>query len=230
MNAIVNLSVLREDRLQAFEVNLQGNYNLAVAAAEHGIRRIVNTGPHFQLAGPQFEDWDFDLNPDMPAQPGTRLYALTKALGQEVLRVFSEQHDLYVQTLLFMHMLHPGTWLPGRTEPGAKALLGRDLNRPFTIAWPDTGTAVRAALEVELAKLPSRCETYFVFAPIPHRKFSSDKITPHPRLAAHLPPRTVLDPLPGQGQLTRQPVNQGVSIWQAADRDSPPVFRYRPSV
>ena len=176
MDAIVNLSVLREDRLQAFEVNLQGNYNLAVAAAEHGIRRIVNTGPHFQLAGPQFEDWDFDLNPDMPAQPGTRLYALTKALGQEVLRVFSEQHDLYVQTLLFMHMLHPGTWLPGRTEPGAKALLGRDLNRAFTIAWPDTGTAVRAALEVELAKLPSRCETYFVFAPIPHRKFSSDKI------------------------------------------------------
>ena len=177
MDAIVNLSVLREDRVQAFEVNLQGNYNLAVAAAEHGIRRIVNTGPHFQLAGPQYEEWDFDLNPDMPAQPGTRLYALTKALGQEVLRVFSEQHDLYVQTLLFMHMLHPGTWLPGRTEPGAKALLGRDLNRPFTIAWPDTGTAVRAALEVELAKLPSRCETYFVFAPIPHRKFSSDKIT-----------------------------------------------------
>ena len=27
MDAIVNLSVLREDRLQAFEVNLQGNYN-----------------------------------------------------------------------------------------------------------------------------------------------------------------------------------------------------------
>ena len=193
MDAIVNLSVLREDRLQAFEVNLQGNYNLAMAAAEHGIRRIVNTGPHFQLAGPQFEDWDFDLNPDMPPQPGTRLYALTKALGQEVLRVCSEQHDLYVQTLLFMHMLHPGTWLPGRTEPGAKALLGRDLNRAFTIAWPDTGTAVRAALEVELAKLPSRCETYFVFAPIPHRKFSSDKIT---RILGWQPTYhlTVLDP------------------------------------
>ena len=177
MDAIVNLSVLREDRVQAFEVNVQGNYNLAVAAVRHGIRRIVNTGPHYQLAGQQYEDWDFDLNPDMPPQPGTRLYALTKALGQEVLRVFSERHDLYVQTLLFMGMRHPGTWLWNRHQPGDKAILGQDLERPFVIAWPDTGTAVRAALEVELARLPSRCETYFTFARTPHRKFSSEKIT-----------------------------------------------------
>ena len=177
MDAIVNLSVLREDRVQAFEVNVQGNYNLAVAAVRHGVRRIVNTGPHYQLAGQQFEEWDFDLNPDMPPQPGTRLYALTKALGQEVLRVFSERHDLYVQTLLFMGMLHPGTWLWNRHQPGDKAILGQDLANPFVIAWPDTGTAVRAAVEVELARLPSRYETYFTFARTPHRKWASDKIT-----------------------------------------------------
>ncbi len=177
MDAIVNLSVLREDRVQAFEVNVQGNYNLAAAAVRHGIRRIVNTGPHYQLAGRQYEEWDFDLNPDMPPQPGTRLYALTKALGQEVLRVFSERHDLYVQTLLFMGMLYPGTWLWNRQQPGDKAVLGQDLANPFVIAWPDTGTAVRAALEVELTRLPSRCETYFTFARSPHRKFSSEKIT-----------------------------------------------------
>ena len=203
MDAIVNLSVLREDRVQAFEVNVQGNYNLAAAAVRHGIRRIVNTGPHYQLAGQQYEEWDFDLNPDMPPQPGTRLYALTKALGQEVLRVFSERHDLYVQTLLFMGMLYPGAWLWNRHQPGAKAVLGQDLANAFVIAWPDTGTAVRAALEVELARLPSRCETYFTFARTPHRKWGERQDHPHPRLAAHLPPRTVLDPPPRRRLTTR---------------------------
>ena len=91
--------------------------------------------------------------------------------------MFSERHDLYVQTLLFMGMRHPGTWLWNRHQPGDKAILGQDLERPFVIAWPDTGTAVRAALEVELARLPSRCETYFTFAGSPHRKFASEKIT-----------------------------------------------------
>ena len=177
MDAIINLSVLRDERTRAFSVNLHGNYNLAVAAVRHGIRRIVNTGPHYQLAGPQYEEWDFDLNPDMPPQPGTRLYALTKALGQEVLRVFSEGHDLFVQTLLFMGMRVPGSWWLGPTNPGTGLSLGRDLDKPFVVAWPDTGTAVRAALEVELARLPSRCETYFVFPPLPHRKFTSEKIS-----------------------------------------------------
>ncbi len=177
MDAIINLSVLRHDNHQAFAVNLRGNYHLAAAAVHHGIRRIINTGPHYQLAGPQYEDWDFGLHPDMPPAPGSRLYALTKALGQEVLRVFSEDHALFVQTLLFMGMRVPGNWSPGPPHPAVTPPLGRDLDRPFVIAWPDTGTAIRAALEVEPARLPSRCETYFVFPPLPHGKFRSEKIT-----------------------------------------------------
>ncbi len=177
MDAIINLSVLRDDNRQAFAVNLRGNYHVALAAVRHGIRRIINTGPHYQLAGPQYEDWDFGLHPDLPPAPGSRLYALTKALGQEVLRVFSADHDLYVQTLLFMGMRVPGSWRLGPADPGAAPPLGRDLDRPFVIAWPDTGSAIRAALEVEPARLPSRCETYFVFPPLPHGKFRSDKIS-----------------------------------------------------
>ena len=169
MDAIINLSVLREHPVVAFDVNTRGNYNLAVAAVEHGIRKIVNTGPHFQLSGPQYVDWDFDLNPDMPPQPGTRLYPITKALGQEVLRVFSERHDIYVQTLLFWNM----------RIPDSKTLFGgpeKQVPAPFSVAWPDAGTAVRAALEVEPERLPSRCETFFVFPDIPHRKFTNAKI------------------------------------------------------
>ena len=175
MDAILNLSVMRHDRRLAFDVSARGNYNLAVAAVRHGVRRIVNTGPHFQVAGPQYEEWDFALNPDMPPRPGTRLYPLTKALGQEVLRVFAERHDLYVQTLLFCNLRQTDTLRGPEGTPEWHRVPGSDM-WPFTTAWPDVGTAVRAALEVELARLPSRCETYFVLPDIPHGKFANAKI------------------------------------------------------
>ena len=66
MDVIVNLSVLRQDRKLAFDVSTRGNYNMMVAARKHGIGRVVNTGPHFQTVGPQYEEWDFGLNPDVP--------------------------------------------------------------------------------------------------------------------------------------------------------------------
>ena len=56
MDAIINLSVLRRDNRRAFAVNLRGNYHLAAAAVRHGIRRVINTGPHYQLAGPQLKE------------------------------------------------------------------------------------------------------------------------------------------------------------------------------
>lgn len=174
MDAIVNLSVSRADRRGAFDVNVRGNYNLAAAAVRHGIRTIVNTGPYHQVAGPTYDDFDFGLHPDLPPQPGTRLYPLTKALGHEVLRVFSERHDLYVQTLLFYLMRDPAD--ERRLDANEKGGVGRDMIPPYIIAWPDTGLAVRAALEVDRARLPSRCETYFVLPAVPHGKYRSDKL------------------------------------------------------
>lgn len=167
MDAIINLSVSRKHRCVAWDVNLRGNYNVAVAAVRHGIRTIVNTGPYFQVAGHSYDDFDFDLNPDMPPQPGTLMYALTKALGHEVLRVYSEQHDLYVQTLLFYLM----------RDPNDKSDAGEDMIPPYIITWPDTGLAVRAALEVDKARLPTRCETYFVLPTIPHGKYRNEKLS-----------------------------------------------------
>ena len=174
MDAIVNLSVSRWDRRGAWDVNVRGNYNVAAAAVRHGIRTIVNTGPYYQVAGASYDEFDFGLHADMPPQPGTLLYALTKALGHEVLRGFSEQHDLYVQTLLFYLMRHPTA--PRRLDDHEKGGVGRDMIPPYIVAWPDTGLAVRAALEVDHARLPSRCETYFVFPTIPHGKYRNDKL------------------------------------------------------
>ena len=172
MECIVNLSVLRHDRKLAWDVSARGNYNMMAAAVEHGVRRVINTGPHFQLAGPQYEAWDFGLNPDMPPQPGTRLYALSKAVGQEVCRVFAERHDLYVMTLLYYNMKLPGS-LAGPLE---KQVTYHNDMTPYSLAWTDCGEAVRCAVEVEFSRLPSRCETFFTFSDIPHDKFRNDKI------------------------------------------------------
>lgn len=175
MDAIINLSVVRSHRRAAWDVNLRGNYNVAVAAVQHGIRRVVNTGPYYQVAGPTYDDFDFGLHPDMPPQPGVLMYALTKALGHEVLRVYSERHDLYVQTLLFYLMRDPAT--DSVEDPNEQGGTGQDMIPPYIIAWPDTGLSVRAALEVNYSKLPTRCETYFVLPTVPHGKYLNDKLS-----------------------------------------------------
>ncbi len=170
MDVIVNLSVLRPDRQLAFDVNTMGNYAMMMAAREHRIKRVINTGPHFQLVGQQYEEWDFDLNPDMPPAPGTRLYAHTKALGSEICRVFSEHHGIEVLTLMYYNMKH--TWNLG--GPEQEPVYHEDMV-PFSTAWQDCGTAVRAAVEVPSERLASNYEAFFIFPDLPHRKFNNEK-------------------------------------------------------
>ncbi|CAN5474295.1 hypothetical protein BH10CHL1_BH10CHL1_21650 [soil metagenome] len=163
MEAIINLSVLRQDRQLAFDVSTRGCYNMMRAAVAHGIRRVINTGPHFAVAGPTYERFDFALSPDMPPQPGTNLYALTKALGQEICRVFSEQYDLYVQTYLFYNFHDPATLTPGTDAT------------PFSASWSNAMEIFLPGLTIDLAALPSRCEVFNVFTDMPHGKFSNEK-------------------------------------------------------
>ena len=163
MDAIINLSVLRDDRKIAFDVNARGCYNVMTAAVTHGIRRVVNTGPHFTLAGATYERFDYDVGPDIPAQPGTNLYALTKSLGHEICRVFTRNHDVYVIGLFFYNF---------RPE---ESQVGQDLT-PYSVTWEDTGRAFASALSVDLDTLPSRWESFFVFADLPHHKFDNEKV------------------------------------------------------
>ncbi|MFN8496206.1 MAG: NAD(P)-dependent oxidoreductase [Caldilineaceae bacterium] len=163
MDAIVNLTVLRQDRQLAFDVSTLGCYNMMRAAVTHGIRRVINTGPHFAVAGPTYERFDFNLSPDMPPQPGTNLYALTKALGQEICRVYTENHDLYVQTYLFYNFHDPATLTPGNDAT------------PFSVSWRNAVEIFRLGLEIPFEQLPSRCEVFNVFTDMPHGKFSNDK-------------------------------------------------------
>ncbi len=164
MDAIINLSVLRWDPKRAFDVNARGCYNAMSAAVKHGVRRVINTGPHYTIAGLAYERFDYDLKPDVPPQPGTNLYGLTKSLGQEICRVFTEQHDVYVITLLFYNF----------KGSGDDSEVGQDLT-PFNVSWTDAGEAFGSALEVDLETLPSKCEVFNIFTDLPHGKFSNEK-------------------------------------------------------
>ena len=164
MDTIINLSVLRPHRQIAFDVNARGTYNAMAAAVHHGIKRMINTGPHFTIAGPTYENNDHLIGPDVPTQSGTLLYAITKSLGQEVCRIFTENHDIHVLTLLFYNF-----WFPDDHSAD-----GQDVT-PFSVTWQDSAEAFRPALSIDLEELPSKCETFFIFADMPHQKFTNEK-------------------------------------------------------
>lgn len=177
MDAIVNCSVLREDRQIAFDVNARGCYNMMRAAVAHGIPRVLNTGPHFTIEGDTYTRFDYEISPDVPPHPSTNLYALSKGLGQEICKVFTESHDVHVLTFLFYEFRDHD-----EAEPGE--------DHPFTITWRDAAQAIRLGLEVDLATLPSRCEVFNIHADLPHQRFSNEKnhrllgFTPQDRLEA----------------------------------------------
>ena len=164
VDAIINLSVLRHDRKLAFDVNTLGCYNMMQAAVTHGIRRIINTGPHFTLAGPTYEYFDYEISPDIPPQPGTNLYALSKSLGYQICKTFTEHHDINVQTYLFYHFRSPD-------DPH-----GGHETAPFAVSWYNSAEVFKLGLEIDLEKLPSSNESFFVFTDMPHERFVNQKV------------------------------------------------------
>jgi nucleoside-diphosphate-sugar epimerase len=163
MDAIVNLSVLRQDRQLAFDVNTLGCYNMMQAAVIHKITRVINTGPHFTLAGRTYERFDYEIGPDIPPQPGTNLYALTKSLGQEICKIYTEHYDIYVQMYLFYNFRDPADLRKGERYA------------PFLISWENAAEVFNLGLNVDLETLPSRCEVFNIFTDMPHGRFSNDK-------------------------------------------------------
>ncbi len=163
MDAIVNLAVVRQDPVLAFRVNTLGCLHVMEAAAQFGIRRVINTGPHFTVAGPSYEGFDFAIPPDVPPHPGVGLYPISKFLGQEICRLFAERFDIFVITLLF-YLLRDVSEL----RRGAGGI-------PFIVSWGDCAEAFRLALEIEAEKLPSRCEVFFIHGKVPQGKFLVDK-------------------------------------------------------
>ena len=164
MDVIINLSVLRHDRQLAFDVSARGAYNMMAAAVEHGIQRVINTGPHFTIAGPSYERLDYEIGPDIPPQPGINLYALTKSLGHEMCQIFTETHDIYVLNLLFYNFF----------DASDSSKYGQDVT-PYAVTWSDAAEAFLPALTINLDNLRSRCESFYVFTDLPHGRFTNEK-------------------------------------------------------
>lgn len=166
MDAVVNLSVLRYEPRLAFDVNTRGTFNALTAAVEDGIQRVINTGPFFAATGPDtVEQFDFGIHTDVPHQPGTFPYAITKGLGEEICRIFTEHHDLYVSSFLFYHFRYD----VDRPDDEREFI-------PFAVTWDDAAALFPLALDIGFDALPSRYETYFVSADLPQGQFSNEKV------------------------------------------------------
>lgn len=160
MDAIVNCSVVRPDLANAFRVNTLGAYHIARAAVEHGIRRVVQTGPQLVILADGQGYWsDYDVPGDAPPRASDHLYGHSKYLGQEILRVFAEHYGLEVAVLLFCMFVNP-----------EKDELRHGLNA-FSISWNDAAHAIRRAVEVP--SLPSPYEVMNVLADLPHGRISN---------------------------------------------------------
>ena len=46
---------------------------------------------------------------------------------------------------------------------------------PYTVAWHDCGEVFRLGLKLDLNKLPSRCESFFIMGDNPQGKFIDEK-------------------------------------------------------
>lgn len=177
MDAIVNCTVQRERSQNEFHVNARGCYNMMRAAVAHGIPRVINTGPHFTIQGATYTTFDYEISPDVPPHPSTNTYALSKGVGQEVCKVFTENYDVHVLTYLFYDFRD-------HNNPTVRG------DHPFVISWRDAAEAIRLGLAVDLATLPSRCEAFNIHADLPHQRFSNEKnkrllgFTPRDRLEA----------------------------------------------
>ena len=152
MDAVINLTVVREDIAGAFGVNLLGAYNVMEAAVTHDIRRVVHTGPQMvtisREAGYHFEH---PVSGDAPARPGRWVYAHSKHLAQETVRIFTERYGLSVPCLLFNNFVSNDAPHWG--------------DQSFIVTWEDSARALRAALETP--DFPSSFEAMHICADLP---------------------------------------------------------------
>ena len=164
MDALVNAAVVRWVFPESFRVNVIGAYNVMKAAVACGIRRVIHTGPRRPAAGFDSDYWrDFGVPDDVPIRVGSEIYAHTKLLAGELVRVFAEQHGLEVICLLFGYL---------------KVGDGRDMEEgeimhPSTVSWEDAGRAFRCGLRVE--RLPRPYEVFHICARMPHGKYDLER-------------------------------------------------------
>jgi nucleoside-diphosphate-sugar epimerase len=177
MDAVINMTVMRHDPVEAFRVNTIGAYNVVRAAVECGIRRVVQTGPQQVTNTMPGGYWsDVDLSTDVPPRPGVELYFVSKFLGHEIVRVFAQEHDLEAPTLVFGPFTNPLD-----CEPDQMGCY------PFLVSWADAAEAVRGALRAP--SFPRPFEMFHIVGDLPHGRYQTERT----QTLLHWQPRDNLD-------------------------------------
>ncbi|MFW6599302.1 NAD-dependent epimerase/dehydratase family protein [Propionibacteriaceae bacterium Y2011] len=164
-DCLVNLSVMRNDVGLAFRVNLLGARNVMLAAVDEGIRRVVHTGPTLAIAPfPIGSDHDRRVDGTQNFRAGDWVYLMTKLLGQEVVRLFAERHQIAAPVLLYngFSANNPDT----ETRRGGQKVA-------FVVSWADSARSVAAAADV--TRLPEPSPVVNVLAPSPHDHYTVDR-------------------------------------------------------
>jgi hypothetical protein len=169
------LSVVRTHPVMSFRVNGQGVYNAIKAAVAAGHERLVNTGPKNDNM------FNFSVTEEMPWHTGIGLYSMTKGIGHEIARVFSANHPIHVLTTL--HGSFPINDGSGRFEHGTTKEVDEDgrwvhgsgLAQPFCATFPESADCVVRCVTVDLARMPSRHESFFVVGDTPDQTYSNAK-------------------------------------------------------
>jgi hypothetical protein len=169
MDAVLNSTVIRHDRIQSWRVNFLGCYNALKAAAELGIKRFIQTSPTGMFMGiPDGYHFDWPVDERAPRRPGTGLYSMTKFLANETCKVFADRYD--IQVIAFGYM-------------GFSAVTSfRPASIPCRAHPEDAGQAFRLALEVE--SLPNNYEFFQITAEWPHEQYGVEKAR---RLLGYVP-------------------------------------------
>jgi nucleoside-diphosphate-sugar epimerase len=158
MDAMINCTVVRDDPVQSFHVNVKGAFHAMKAAAACGIKKVIHTGP--QSVRYLF-DHDFDVG-EIPQAPGTEYYMCTKHLSEEICRIYAREHG--IQTICFL--------FNGLGAKPTAPVVKRDFH-PFCIVWEDLSHALRLALEVE--SVPDNFQLFNLLSYLGHGVFSIDK-------------------------------------------------------
>jgi UDP-glucose 4-epimerase len=158
MDAVINLSVVRDHPVRSFDVNTKGLYHVMRAAVEHGIKKVIHTAAQ---SARYWYDHDFDID-DVPEMPGTGYYMLTKYLSQEICRIYARAYG--IQTVCFL--------FNGLDARPTAPVVERDFP-PFTVVWEDLQHACRLALEVEA--VPDGFQYFNLLSYLGHGKYKIGK-------------------------------------------------------
>ena len=158
MDAIMNWTVVRDKPDLSFIVSTRGAYHVMKAAAELGIRKVLQTGPEIIVQGYRH---DFDIG-DVPQAPGTGYYMLTKHLAMEICKSYARKYG--IQTICYQ--------FNGLNAKPHELVKNADFP-PFTIVWEDLVEACRLAIEIE--SVPDNFQAFNMNSYLAQGKYTIDK-------------------------------------------------------